>query len=112
MLFLRNGLQFGGAHPRPDGFRYRRRSCLDFRSYTTIAAFSAHFAKSNPVNGYLRWCAERNVSAAERFDVEFDRTLQTIAYNPARSPKCDELHQYCLMHYCLYQIIYRQYHDH
>lgn len=56
----------------------------------------------------LCWYAERSVSAAERFDAEFDQAMQTIASDPERFPKCDERHHYYLMCRFPYQIIYRQ----
>ena len=60
----------------------------------------------------LSWYAERSVQVAERFDVEFDQALETIASDPERFPRCDERHSYYLMRRFPYQIIYRQHLDH
>jgi plasmid stabilization system protein ParE len=60
----------------------------------------------------LSWYAERSVSAAERFDAEFDQALQTIASDPERFPRCDQRHHYYLMRHFPFQIIYRQHQDH
>ena len=55
----------------------------------------------------LAWYTERSVKAAERFDAELDRALQTIASDPERFPRCDDHHQYYLMRHFPYQVIYR-----
>lgn len=51
----------------------------------------------------LRWYAERS----QRFDEEFDQTLQIIASNPNRFAMCDDRHRFFLMRRFPYQIIYR-----
>lgn len=56
----------------------------------------------------LSWYADRSVEAAERFETEFDRAIETIASAPERFPQCDERHRFYLMRHFPYQIIYRQ----
>jgi len=56
----------------------------------------------------LRWCAERSQRAAEGFDAEFDKALETIRANPNRFPRCDERHRFYLLDRYPYQVIYRE----
>jgi len=55
----------------------------------------------------LCWYAERSGRAAEGFDAEFDRALETISTDPLRFPRCDDRHRFYLMSRYPYQIIYR-----
>jgi len=45
----------------------------------------------------LCWYAERSQQAAEGFQAEFERALESIAADPQRFPFCDERHRYYLM---------------
>jgi plasmid stabilization system protein ParE len=56
----------------------------------------------------LRWYAERSQHAAEGFDAEFDKALETISADPRRFPLCDERHRFYLMDRYPYQVIYRE----
>jgi plasmid stabilization system protein ParE len=56
----------------------------------------------------LCWYAERSMRAAEGFDTEFDKALETIRADPRRFPLCDERHRHYLMDRYPYQIIYRE----
>ena len=59
----------------------------------------------------LCWYAGRSQHAAEQFDAEFDKALETISTNPRRFPLCDERHRFYLMDRYPYQVIYREEHD-
>jgi plasmid stabilization system protein ParE len=59
----------------------------------------------------LTWYAERSARAAEGFETEFQRALESIAADPQRFPKCDERHRYFLMRRYPYQVIYRHVED-
>jgi len=56
----------------------------------------------------LCWYAERSQRAAEGFEAEFQRVLESIAADPQRFPRCDERHRYCLMRRYPFQVIYRE----
>lgn len=56
----------------------------------------------------LRWYAERSVRAAEGFQAELDRALESIAADPQRFPLCDAQHRYRLVRRYPYHIIYRE----
>jgi plasmid stabilization system protein ParE len=56
----------------------------------------------------LRWYAERSAPAAEGFDEEVDKALDTIRKDPGRFPRCDDRHRFYLMDRYPYQIIYRE----
>lgn len=56
----------------------------------------------------LCWYAERSQQAAERFDAEFRRALDSIKADPRRFPLCDERHRYFLMRRYPFQVIYRE----
>jgi plasmid stabilization system protein ParE len=58
------------------------------------SAAEAEFAEA------LTWYTNRSIQAAERFEAEFDQTLNAIASDPERFPRYDERHRYYLMrHY-------------
>jgi plasmid stabilization system protein ParE len=56
----------------------------------------------------LRWYAERSRQAAEGFEAEFVRALESIAENPDRYPTCDPHHRFYLMRRYPFQLIYRK----
>jgi plasmid stabilization system protein ParE len=56
----------------------------------------------------LRWYAERSIQAAEGFDAEFDKALETISADPNRFPRCGDRHRFYLMDRYPYQVIYRE----
>ena len=60
----------------------------------------------------LNWYADRDVHAAEGFDAEFDRAIQSIVEDPGRFPQCDERHHFYLMRRFPYQLIFRKATDH
>jgi plasmid stabilization system protein ParE len=45
----------------------------------------------------LSWYADRDIRAAENFDAELDRAIQSIAEHPGRFPSCDKRHHVYLM---------------
>ena len=57
------------------------------------------------------WYVDQSVQAAERFDAEFARSLESIASSPQRFPKCDDRHYFYLMRHFPYQIIYREHNN-
>jgi len=60
----------------------------------------------------LRWYAERSPQAAEGFDAEFARALESIKAEPRRFPLCDQRHRYYLMRRYPFHVIYREHEDH
>jgi plasmid stabilization system protein ParE len=56
----------------------------------------------------LRWYAERSKRAAEGFEVEFRRALESISQYPDRYPLCDDRHRFCLLKRYPFQVIYRE----
>ncbi|MFN0056760.1 MAG: type II toxin-antitoxin system RelE/ParE family toxin [Planctomycetales bacterium] len=66
------------------------------------AAAEDDFAES------LRWYAERSMRAAEGFQAEFQRALESIATNPDRFPSCDNRHRYCLLKPYPFHVIFRE----
>jgi toxin ParE1/3/4 len=60
----------------------------------------------------LTWYAERDVRAAENFDAEMDRAIQSISEDPGRFPRCDDRHHFYLMRRFPYQLIFREAGDH
>jgi len=56
----------------------------------------------------LRWYAERSKQAAEGFEAEFARALESIAANPDRYPRCDDRHRFYLLKRYPFQVIYRK----
>ena len=56
----------------------------------------------------LRWYAERSMRAAEGFEAEFERALESIAAHPERYPLCDDRHRFFLLKRYPFQIIYRR----
>ncbi|NLS95158.1 MAG: type II toxin-antitoxin system RelE/ParE family toxin [Planctomycetaceae bacterium] len=56
----------------------------------------------------LTWYAERSVSAAEGFEAEFERALQTIREEPKRFPPCDDRHRFYLMRRYPFRVIFRE----
>ena len=56
----------------------------------------------------LCWYAERSQRAAEGFDAEFARAMTQIASDPARFPRCDDVHRFYLMRRYPYQVIFRE----
>ena len=56
----------------------------------------------------LRWYAERSVQAADRFETEFGKALESIASDPHRFPMCDASHRYYLMRHYPFQVIFRE----
>jgi plasmid stabilization system protein ParE len=59
----------------------------------------------------LCWYTERSLQAAEGFEAELVRCLESIKAEPGRFPRCDPLHRYYLMRRYPYQIIYRERQD-
>jgi len=55
----------------------------------------------------LCWYADRSITAAERFEAEFQRALESVASTPDRYPICDDRHRFFLMRRFPYQLIYR-----
>lgn len=55
----------------------------------------------------LEWYAKQSVALANRLDAEMDRSLQLVAENPERYPKCDSRHRFFLLQDFPYHIIYR-----
>jgi plasmid stabilization system protein ParE len=60
----------------------------------------------------LAWYARRSLQAAEAFDAEFDRVLETIRLDSHRFPFCDDRHQYAIMSRFPFQVIFRRQIDH
>jgi toxin ParE1/3/4 len=60
----------------------------------------------------LRWYAERSRHAAEAFDAEFHRVLQSIGDQPDQFPFCDQRHRYAVMRRFPFQVIFREQGDH
>ena len=60
----------------------------------------------------LCWYAERSRQAAEGFDAEFARALDSIEAEPHRFPLCDDRHRYYLMRRYPFQVIYREHEGH
>jgi plasmid stabilization system protein ParE len=56
----------------------------------------------------LSWYAERTRRAAEGFEAEFERALESIAAHPERYPLCDDRHRFFLLKRYPFQVIYRQ----
>lgn len=54
------------------------------------------------------WYADQRLGLAEQFEAQFSLTLDAIAIDPARYPKCDERHHFALMRQFPYQVIFRQ----
>lgn len=59
----------------------------------------------------LCWYAERSPQAAEGFDAEFARALESIRADPRRFPLCDKRHRYYLMRRYPSQVTYREHED-
>ncbi len=59
----------------------------------------------------LGWYAERSTNAAEQFEAEFQRALDTIASDPERFPFCDDRHRFFLLRRFPFQVIYRPHLD-
>jgi len=59
----------------------------------------------------LRWYAERSTRAANAFEGEFARAIDTIAANPDALPKCDDWHRFYRLKRYPFQIIYRRVSD-
>jgi len=59
----------------------------------------------------LRWYTERSERAAEGFEAEFERALESIGADPLRFPYCDDRHRYFLMQRYPYQVIYREHQE-
>lgn len=55
----------------------------------------------------LEWYSKQSMELADRLDAEMDRSLQLVAENPERYPKCDSRHRFFLLQDFPYQIIYR-----
>jgi plasmid stabilization system protein ParE len=55
----------------------------------------------------LRWYAERSRRAAEGFEAEYARALETIAADPQRFPLCDARHRFYLMKRYPFYVVYR-----
>ncbi len=56
----------------------------------------------------LTWYAERSIPAAEGFEAEFERALETIAAAPERFPCCDDEHRFYLMRRYPFQVMFRE----
>jgi plasmid stabilization system protein ParE len=67
-----------------------------------VAAAEAEYLES------LIWYAERSPAAAEGFEVEFARVLQSIANEPDRFAAIDERHRAAPMRRYPYQVVYRR----
>jgi toxin ParE1/3/4 len=57
----------------------------------------------------LHWYAQRSKKAAERFEAEFAKALETIKANPEQYPVCDDdRHRFYLLKRYPFQLIYRK----
>ena len=56
----------------------------------------------------LSWYAERSKRAAEGFEAEFRRALESISAHPDRYPLCDDRHRFYLLRRYPFQVIYRE----
>ena len=56
----------------------------------------------------LTWYAERSIPAAEGFEAEFERALETMAAAPKRFPCCDDEHRFYLMRRYPFEVIFRE----
>lgn len=56
----------------------------------------------------LQWYAQHSLTAAQGFEVEFDRVIQSIEKNPQYFPRCDSQHRFHLMRRYPFQVIYRE----
>jgi plasmid stabilization system protein ParE len=55
----------------------------------------------------LRWYAERSLRAANGFEAEFLKALESIAISPDAHPLCDHQHRYYMLKRYPFQVIYR-----
>ena len=56
----------------------------------------------------LRWYADRSRRAAEEFELEFSNTLESIASQPERFPRCDDRHRFALLRRFPFQVVFRE----
>lgn len=56
----------------------------------------------------LSWYARHSTRAANGFEAEVERALQSIAADPHRYPLCDGQHRFYLMRKYPFQVIYRE----
>jgi plasmid stabilization system protein ParE len=54
------------------------------------------------------WYRERSEQAADRFELEVERTLTPIKADPETFPRYDENHQFALVNRFPYSIVYRE----
>ncbi|MDP1797508.1 MAG: type II toxin-antitoxin system RelE/ParE family toxin [Planctomycetaceae bacterium] len=54
-----------------------------------------------------QWYAERNLSAAERFEAEVDRLLELIVARPEMFGRYDDQHRFAVLRRFPYRIIYQ-----
>jgi plasmid stabilization system protein ParE len=72
-----------------------------------VAEVSIHPEAEAEYEAALGWYLERSVRAADRFELAFDKAIQSIGENPKRFPLLDAIHRYSLLRRYPYSVIFR-----
>ncbi len=56
----------------------------------------------------LQWYVQHSLLAAEGFDAELTRVLESIAEHPDSFPYCDDRHRFSLLKRYPFQVIFRE----
>lgn len=62
-----------------------------------MADVSIHADAEAEYEAALSWYLARSARAADGFEAEFEKSLESIAAKPHLHPLCDDRHRFCLL---------------